>query len=193
MMATCKRRPGVWRRENKASCALHLGSELRFLTKGESSDFAKPEYGSGAKVSEKKDFRRKVGMELTFLKHGLCTRKKVVCVYYSHVLHWSLWATKAHAIPYAGPSLALVTLPGAVLPPFPRAFFKGRPGTEAEGNPSRQNLRQRHGDRSCREGSRVQRRKTDGRGGRIVKGKGGWGNESKREKEVGGKESSLCT
>lgn len=78
VMATCKRRPGVWQRDSKGPCAPHLGSELRILTKGESSDFSKPKHVPGAKIPEKEGFRRKVGIELTFLEHRLNTRKKAV-------------------------------------------------------------------------------------------------------------------
>lgn len=86
VMATCKRRPGVWWRDSKGPCSPHPGSELRILTKGGSSDFFKLESGSRSKIPEKESFRRKVGLELTFLEHRLYTRKKAVCVCFSHVV-----------------------------------------------------------------------------------------------------------
>lgn len=33
VMATCKRRPGVWWRGSKGPCVPHLGLELRILSK----------------------------------------------------------------------------------------------------------------------------------------------------------------
>lgn len=149
VMATCKTRPGVWWGDSKGPCALHLGSEPRFSTKGELLDFTKLELGSGAEIPEKESFRRKVGIEVTFLEHELSTRKKTVHVCFSHAIFWSLWVIKLMLCQTVSSESGTGLLPRAGLAPFPMHLLQGevgdrhgRPG--ADENPNRQSSRQRH-------------------------------------------------
>lgn len=52
---------------------------------------------------QKEGFRKKVGMELTFLKHRLYQEESYVCVCFSHAVLWSLWATKPKLPPTVSP------------------------------------------------------------------------------------------